>query len=100
MLTSVCGFGVMLLSDFPGLAQLGLFSIAGLVVAFAVTRLVLPQLLPAGYWPQPLAGLGRVLLALVRALSRLRVLPLIVVVVAAGWLAVRGASLWDDRLEA
>ncbi len=100
VVTSVCGFGVLLLSDFPGLAQLGLFSIAGLLVAFAVTRLVLPQLLPAGYWPRPLAGLGRVLLALVRALTRLRIPLLLVVVLAGGWLSVRGATLWDDRLEA
>ena len=48
VVTSVCGFGVLLLSDFPGLAQLGLFSIAGLLVAFAVTRLVLPELSPRG----------------------------------------------------
>ncbi len=100
VVTSVCGFGVLLLSDFPGLAQLGLFSITGLLVAFAVTRIVLPQLLPAGYWPQPLAGLGRALLALARALTRLRVVLLIVVVAASGWLAARGTSLWDDRLEA
>jgi predicted exporter len=100
VVTSVCGFGVLLLSDFPGLAQLGLFSITGLLVAFAVTRMVLPQLSPAGYRPQPLARLGRVLLALAQALTRLRIPLLIVVVLAAGWLAVRGASLWDDRLEA
>jgi predicted exporter len=100
VVTSVCGFGVLLLSDFPGLAQLGLFSITGLLVAFAVTRMVLPQLSPAGFRAQPLAGLGRALLALARALTRLRVLLLIVVVLAAGWITVRGASLWDDRLEA
>ena len=55
----------MLLSDFSGLAQLGLFSIAGLIVAFAVTRLVLPHLSPAGYRAQPLAALGPSLLRLV-----------------------------------
>jgi len=100
VVTSVCGFGVLLLSDFPGLAQLGLFSITGLLVAFAVTRMVLPQLSPAGYRPQPLAGLGRALLALAQTLTRLRIALLIVVALAAGWLATRGASLWDDRLEA
>jgi predicted exporter len=45
LLTSICGFAAMLLSGFPGLAQLGLFSIAGLVMAAAVTRYVLPALL-------------------------------------------------------
>ena len=32
VLTSVCGFAALLFSGFPGLAQLGLYSIAGLVV--------------------------------------------------------------------
>src|SRR4029079_4324802 len=49
VLTSICGFSAMLLSSFPGLAQLGLFSIAGLIVAVAVTRYVLPILLPSGF---------------------------------------------------
>ena len=32
VLTSLCGFAALLLSGFPGLAQLGLYSIAGLIV--------------------------------------------------------------------
>ena len=47
MLTSVCGFSAMLFSSFTGFAQLGLFTIVGLLVALAVTRWVLPALLPA-----------------------------------------------------
>jgi predicted exporter len=47
MLTSVCGFASLLPSGFPGLAQLGLYSISGLVAAALVTRFVLPALLPA-----------------------------------------------------
>ena len=47
VLTSICGFSAMLFSGFTGLAQLGLFSITGLVAAVAVTRWVLPALLPA-----------------------------------------------------
>ena len=49
VLTSICGFSAMLFSGFNGLAQLGLFSIVGLVVAVAVTRWVLPGLMPAGF---------------------------------------------------
>ena len=49
VLTSVCGFSVMLLSSFEGFAQLGLFTIVGLVVAACVTRWVLPAMLPAGF---------------------------------------------------
>ncbi|NIE65460.1 MMPL family transporter, partial [Burkholderia sp. Ax-1719] len=44
VLTSVCGFASMLFSGFPGLVQLGAFSIAGLVTAALVTRFVLPRL--------------------------------------------------------
>ncbi|HET6307697.1 MAG TPA: MMPL family transporter, partial [Rhodopila sp.] len=47
--TSICGFAAMLLSGFEGFAQLGLFTITGLVVAVCVTRWVLPALLPAGF---------------------------------------------------
>lgn len=100
VITSVCGFGVLLLSDFPGLAQLGLFSMTGLLVAFLVTRLVLPELAPAGFEARPLAGVGRWLLALARSLPGLRIPLLLVVALAAGWLALGGSGLWDDRLEA
>ena len=40
--TSVCGFAALLFSSFPGLAQLGAYSLAGLVTAALVTRFVLP----------------------------------------------------------
>ncbi|WP_164081694.1 hypothetical protein, partial [Stenotrophomonas maltophilia] len=40
VLTSVCGFASMLFSGFPGLVQLGLYSIVGLVTAALVTRYV------------------------------------------------------------
>ncbi len=46
MLASVFGFASLLPSGFPGLAQLGAYSIAGLLAAAAVTRFVLPELMP------------------------------------------------------
>lgn len=48
LLTSVCGFGALTFSGFPGLAQLGVFSVAGLVAAALTTRHVLPVLMPDG----------------------------------------------------
>lgn len=48
LLTSVCGFAALLFSGFPGLAQLGVFSIAGLVTALLTTRYLLPVLMPDG----------------------------------------------------
>ncbi|MFO1269746.1 MAG: hypothetical protein U1F67_25095 [Rubrivivax sp.] len=46
--TSLCGFAALVFSGFPGLAQLGVFSIAGLVGAALTTRWLLPVLLPDG----------------------------------------------------
>jgi predicted exporter len=54
MLTSVCGFASLLPAEFPGLAQLGLYSVAGLVTAALVTRFVLPLLLPRNLGVQAL----------------------------------------------
>ena len=58
MFTSVCGFASLLPSGFPGLAQLGLYSISGLVVAALVTRFVLPELLPHGFEIRDVTPIG------------------------------------------
>lgn len=48
VMTSVCGFAVLVFSGFPGLAQLGVFSVAGLAAAALTTRWLLPVLMPDG----------------------------------------------------
>ncbi len=48
MALSVAGFAAMLFSGFTGFAQLGLFTMAGLVAAYLVARFVLPVLTPRG----------------------------------------------------
>ncbi|MHB8496005.1 MAG: MMPL family transporter [Casimicrobiaceae bacterium] len=48
LLTSLCGFSALVFSGFPGLAQLGVYSIAGLVAAALATRYVFPILAPDG----------------------------------------------------
>ena len=48
LLTSICGFAALMFSGFPGLAQLGLFSVAGLLAAALTTRYLLPVLMPSG----------------------------------------------------
>jgi predicted exporter len=98
VLTSLCGFSAMLLSGFTGLAQLGLFSIAGLLVAVGTTRWVLPELLPAGFFVRSSPRLGAAVRALVGAAPRLRVAALPVVAVLAVALATQRGSLWDDNL--
>jgi predicted exporter len=48
LFTSLIGFAALVFTGFPGLAQLGVFSIAGLVAAAATTRFVFPALVPEG----------------------------------------------------
>ena len=45
-ITTAIGYSAMLFSGFPGLSQLGLFAIAGLLSAAATTRWILPALVP------------------------------------------------------
>jgi len=71
MLTSVCGFASLLPSGFPGLAQLGLYSIAGLIAAALVTRFVLPALLPREFAIHDVAPLGRWVARTLRPVRRL-----------------------------
>jgi len=58
LLTSVIGFASLLPSGFPGLAQLGLYSIVGLLCAGLFTRFVLPDLLPRDFAVRDLTPLG------------------------------------------
>jgi predicted exporter len=46
--SSLCGFAALVFSGFPGLAQLGVFSMAGLAAAALTTRCVFPILAPDG----------------------------------------------------
>jgi len=81
VLTSICGFASLLPSAFPGLAQLGLFSIAGLIAAATVTRFVLPQLLPQRLPFADLTPLGR---TAARVMSRLHLPAWLYLVLALG----------------
>jgi len=70
LLTSVCGFGALVFSGFPGLAQLGVYSIAGLVAAALATRYGLTALAPSGAKQAvrlPSAMLQRAMEAVLRA---------------------------------
>jgi predicted exporter len=71
MLTSVCGFASLLPSGFPGLKQLGLYSIGGLIAAALVTRFVLPALLPADFAIRDVAPFGRRVAQLLQRVRRI-----------------------------
>lgn len=94
--TSICGFSALLFSDFSELAQLGLFSIAGLLVAVSVTRWVLPSLLPDNFSPARLTMLGPMVLFLGKSASRLRYPLLLGVVSAAFFIGLQHGKLWGN----
>ncbi|WP_310735068.1 MMPL family transporter [Azohydromonas aeria] len=99
LLTSVCGFAALVFSGFPGLAQLGVFSVAGLAAAALTTRWVLPVLVPAGATGAGrLQPLGRWTLRAVRALGRARGPAWLLGSVAALLLAWPGESPWRGDL--
>lgn len=100
VLTSVCGFASLLFSGFPGLAQLGLFAIAGLATAAVVTRFVLPHLLPSTLRIRDVSAFGTRLQRGLPALSQLR-WPLFGLFLAAiVVLATQREGMWNEELAA
>ena len=99
LLTSVCGFLALAFSGFPGLAQLGVFSIAGLIAAALTTRFVLPLALPNG---TPGVGLrrhlGRWAQRLVRLMPRARHAFTALGLAALAVLLWRHDQLWQTEL--
>lgn len=100
VLTSVFGFASLLLSGFPGLAQLGLYSITGLLTAAAVTRFVLPVLLPRDFRVRDVSGLGRGLAHVVQRAGALRWGVVGLLVAAGVVLALHRQTLWNNELSA
>jgi predicted exporter len=105
MLTSVCGFASLLPSGFPGLQQLGLYSISGLVAAALVTRFLLPALLPANFAIRDVAPLGQRLALALAPLRRFGVLKMTtcaagLALVCAMILLHARATLWNHELAA
>lgn len=98
VLTSICGFSAMLFSGFTGLAQLGLFSIAGLIVAVSTTRWVLPHLLPQGFSVHASTRFSSALMSLVRQAPRARIVLLAAVAFALVFLVIKRDVLWNDSL--
>jgi predicted exporter len=85
VLTSVFGFAAMVVSDFPGLQQLGVFSVAGLIAAVLTARYLLPHLVPANFEIRA-SGFGGWLAKVTKGLPRFRTfvnIALAITVVAA-----------------
>jgi predicted exporter len=97
MATTVAAFLPITFSSFPGLSQLGVFTIAGLVTAALITRWLLPAVSPtlatrppSAIWQRLRPGPGWT-----RAL-RLAVLAL--ALSAVGYIATRDGSVWETDL--
>ena len=100
VLTSVCGFASLLPSGFPGLSQLGLYSIAGLIAAAAVTRFVLPSLMPKTFQVRDLTPLGNTAAQVLLRVRTWRWLLGVVAVLALGVLYLQRDALWNRDLAA
>jgi predicted exporter len=98
--TTLLGCLAMLDADFPGLSQLGVFTIAGIAAAVATTRWLLPALLPPRWTPPHPVAIGgwadewlRPRPRLARALGGCGLLALLVLIV-------RAPVLWENDLAA
>jgi predicted exporter len=100
VLTSIAGFGALLPSNFQGLAQLGLYSIAGLVAAALVTRYILPGWVPPRLTIDHLAAPGTILEHSLAGLRRWRALLVLVPLLAAAGLYLHRGALLNHELAA
>lgn len=98
VITSIVGFSTLLFSGFTGLAQLGLFSIVGIVVAAVTTRFLLPAVLPDDFSVRQPKKLGPFLALAANNLGRLKPVAAIAVAVALTLLALRWDNLWSAEL--
>jgi len=100
VLTSVCGFASLLASGFPGLAQLGAYSISGLAAAALVTRFVLPRLTPARLAIRDVAPAGIWISARLARIRHPKTLAAALLALAAAVLYWHPGPLWNRELSA
>jgi predicted exporter len=98
VITATLGLGAMVFSGFPGLSQLGTFAAAGLVAAALATWFLLPLVVVAADLA-PVAAGSPAWLARVEGWRRWRWGAVALVLLAFGWLAVRGGPDWQQDLE-
>ncbi|MFC3533860.1 MMPL family transporter [Vogesella facilis] len=100
VLTSITGFAALMCSSFPGLSQLGLYSISGLVTAALVTRYILPGLMPARLNLRDLSGPGLRLQRGLDLLTRLRWVLAAALLAAVAVLLFNPQDIWNRQLNA
>ncbi|MCP3662659.1 MAG: MMPL family transporter [Gammaproteobacteria bacterium] len=96
VLTTLLGYLAMSLTDFTGLAQLGIFSISGLLVAALMTRSLLPAIVGNAMVPAPRGmGVAQKLNRFTRSGWRWVLLLLTLAVVA---ISFRGGDVWSGDI--
>ncbi|QBM29252.1 MMPL family transporter [Hydrogenophaga pseudoflava] len=100
VMTTAIGFGALLFSGFPGLAQLGLYALSGVVTAALVTRFVLPSLTGPGLRVPAHEVWVRRWMALLGQAHRLRWAMVGLAVAVAAYLWVQRDALWSANLSA
>ena len=98
VLTSIAGFAALMLSGFPGLAQLGLYAISGLVTAALMTRFVLPHLMPKNFHIHDVSVIGRMLSRLTMLATRLRWPAFMLLLLACIILFMHRNDLWNEKI--
>jgi predicted exporter len=98
VLTSIAGFAALLSSSFPGLAQLGLYSISGLVTAVLVTRYVLPVLTPQQLALRDLSQVAAWLDHVIGRAAALRWAVAALALAACGAVLLHKGSIWNSQL--
>lgn len=100
VLTSIVGFAALLFSSFPGLAQLGLYSISGLIAAALVTRYVLPDLMPKAIDSRHIVTAGQALTTVFEHAKKLRWALYLLLIVALGTIVSFDGAVWNRQLSA
>lgn len=100
VMTTAIGFGALLFSGFPGLAQLGLYALSGVVTAALVTRFVLPSLTGPGLRVPAHEVWVRRWSALLERAHRLRWATVVLAVAVATQLWLVRDTLWSADLSA
>lgn len=100
-LTTVIAFAALTLSRHAGLAQLGVFAVAGIAAAAATTRWLLPALIPRGFFlTLPQGALHAAFARFARFAPRAATLALVLALAAAVAIAVNAPRLWARDLAA
>ena len=95
LVTTMVAYIPITASTFPGLSQIGLFTLAGLVTSAAVTRWLLPPMLPPrdrGIVPSWAPGVRLPYRAV------FRIVGVVLGLAAAAFIASRGSAMWENDL--